>query len=33
VVDAFDLRALPAAFYDDPFPTYHALRRADPVHH
>ena len=32
MVDAFDLRALPAAFYDDPFPTYHALRRADPVH-
>ncbi|HEY7517983.1 MAG TPA: cytochrome P450 [Methylomirabilota bacterium] len=29
---AFDLRALPPAFYDDPFPTYHALRRADPVH-
>ena len=28
----FDLRALPAAFYDDPFPTYHALRAADPVH-
>jgi cytochrome P450 len=29
---AFDLRALPAGFYDDPFPTYHALRRWDPVH-
>ena len=29
---AFDLRALPEAFYEDPFPTYHALRRADPVH-
>ena len=29
---AFDLRALPDAFYDDPFPTYHALRRRDPVH-
>jgi cytochrome P450 len=32
VAAAFDLRALPAAFYDDPFPIYHALRRADPVH-
>jgi hypothetical protein len=29
---AFDLRALPAGFYADPFPTYHALRRWDPVH-
>jgi cytochrome P450 len=29
---AFDLRALPPAFYEDPFPTYHALRRWDPVH-
>lgn len=29
---AFDLRALPAEFYADPFPTYHALRRWDPVH-
>jgi cytochrome P450 len=29
---AFDLRALPAGFYEDPFPTYHALRRWDPVH-
>jgi cytochrome P450 len=29
---AFDLRELPDAFYDDPFPTYHALRRWDPVH-
>lgn len=28
----FDLRALPDAFYDDPFPTYHALRGVDPVH-
>jgi cytochrome P450 len=32
VARAFDLRALPPAFYADPFPTYHALRRADPVH-
>ena len=23
---------MPDAFYDDPFPTYHALRTADPVH-
>ncbi len=29
---AFDLRQLPDGFYDDPFPTYHALRRWDPVH-
>jgi cytochrome P450 len=29
---AFDLRALPASFYEDPFPTYHRLRRWDPVH-
>jgi cytochrome P450 len=29
---AFDLRTLPDAFYEDPFPTYHALRAADPVH-
>jgi cytochrome P450 len=29
---AFDLRELPDAFYDDPFPAYHALRRWDPVH-
>jgi cytochrome P450 len=29
---SFDLRALPDAFYEDPFPTYHALRRWDPVH-
>jgi cytochrome P450 len=29
---SFDLRALPPAFYADPFPTYHALRRAAPVH-
>src|SRR5882724_1325018 len=30
-VRSFDLRALPAGFYDDPFPYYHALREADPV--
>jgi cytochrome P450 len=28
---SFDLNALPAAFYDDPFPYYHALRAYDPV--
>jgi cytochrome P450 len=28
---SFDLSALPPAFYDDPFPTYHALRAYDPV--
>lgn len=27
----FDLRALPPAFYEDPYPFYHALRRLDPV--
>ena len=27
----FDLRALPPGFYDDPYPTYHALRAHDPV--
>ncbi|MBV9748249.1 MAG: cytochrome P450, partial [Acetobacteraceae bacterium] len=27
----FDLRALPDSFYDDPYPTYAALRRAAPV--
>jgi hypothetical protein len=29
---AFDLRALPDDFYEDPFATYHRLRRWDPVH-
>ena len=29
---AFDLRALPADFYADPFPYYHRLRRHAPVH-
>ena len=28
----FDLRRLPDAFYDNPYPTYHALRQRDPVH-
>ncbi len=29
---AFDLRRLPEEFYEDPFPSYHRLRRWDPVH-
>ncbi|MEX0960259.1 MAG: cytochrome P450 [Burkholderiales bacterium] len=29
--DAFDLQALPRAFYDNPFPWYHALREWAPV--
>lgn len=29
---AFDLRALPAGFVDDPFPLFRALREHDPVH-
>jgi len=29
---AFDLRALPDEFYDDPFPYYHRLRLHNPVH-
>ncbi len=29
---AFDLRELPDGFYEDPFPTYHRLRRWAPVH-
>jgi cytochrome P450 len=28
---AFDLRSLPADFYRDPFPWYHALRSSEPV--
>ena len=31
-IDAFDLRALPRSFYDDPYPTYAALRSTSPVH-
>jgi len=27
----FDLRSLPQSFYDDPFPTYHALRTESPI--
>jgi cytochrome P450 len=30
-MENFDLRTLPPAFYEDPFPTYHALRQRDPV--
>jgi len=30
-IDAFDLRRLDDAFYDDPFPTYRALREQAPV--
>ncbi len=30
---AFDLKNLPDAFYDDPFPTYRALREHEPVKH
>jgi len=31
LADAFDLRRLDAAFYDDPYPTYRALRTIAPV--
>ena len=29
--DAFDLKRLPDAFYDDPYPTYRALREHAPA--
>ena len=32
VAQAFDLRQLPADFYANPYPTYHALREFAPVH-
>jgi len=32
VAQAFDLRRLPAEYYANPYPTYHALREHDPVH-
>ncbi len=32
VADAFDLRRLPADYYANPYPTYHALREHAPVH-
>ncbi len=31
LAESFDLRALPRSFYDDPYPTYHALRQHAPV--
>ena len=31
LADTFDLRRLSDAFYDDPFPTYRALRESEPV--
>jgi hypothetical protein len=31
LIEGFDLRRLPAAFYADPFPCYHALRALTPV--
>src|SRR5277367_2769217 len=31
-IDDFDLRALPASFYDDPYPIYADLRSHSPVH-
>ncbi len=31
LADTFDLAALPEAFYHDPYPTYHALRRHAPM--
>jgi cytochrome P450 len=31
-VDRFDLRQLPATFYENPYPTYRALRASAPVH-
>ena len=31
IARSFDLSALPVSFYDDPYPTYAALRRAAPV--
>ena len=32
IVAAFDLKRLPPAFYDDPYPTFRALRDVAPVH-
>jgi cytochrome P450 len=31
IAETLDLRALPSAFYEDPYPIYHALRRQAPV--
>lgn len=33
IAEALDLRALPPAFYANPYPVYAALRERDPVHH
>ena len=32
LVRRFDLRALPPAFYEDPYPFFRALRRHAPIH-
>ena len=32
VIEQFDLTRLPADFYENPFPYYHALRRHRPIH-
>jgi len=32
LVQAFSLQRLPDSFYDDPYPTYRALRELDPIH-
>ena len=32
LVRAFKLTALPNSFYDDPYPTYRALQKLDPIH-
>jgi cytochrome P450 len=32
LVHDFSLKALPDSFYDDPYPTYHALQSIDPIH-
>ena len=31
VAKSFDLKQLPAQFYDNPYPYFHALREASPV--
>ena len=33
LAEGFELAALGPAFLEDPYPTYHALRRHDPVRH
>jgi cytochrome P450 len=33
IARSFDLRSLPTSFFDDPFPTYRALRETEPVRH